>query len=1101
MKKIKYVCITFYLCFLPVTGFSQSMIKLQQKLLEFRQVKNHDSVEVYSRKILNLALIKKYPRDFNYCFYKYALAEALHNKKQFIQSNDLILEIKNEFQDSLKTYPEFNLNIIHLDLWNYYWTNNIEKFCETAIFYAKILNINEENAVSNIRYILTISETLFDVSKINEANEVLDFLKENYLKYFIKNEALYLRIQSLLISIQIKKGSFSDALKTCNEIINDEKIPANSKQIFELSKVTALIGLDKLNQALELNSKIQSNLEKNNNAKNIDSLAFNYIQHASILNHLGKFEEAQYYYKKGITIFKEKSLNADKGNLAWALAHYAGYFQEIGLYSKSLEINFESLDKRKENQKNSIYQIINLYVSIAENYKSLGDINNSIEYCTKALELCNQYYDSTYPIFYSTLSNLAVYESERGNYKSALELNLRTLKIKEKTLGMHSVDYALSLNNLSVLYGTIKDYEKALEYSANAAQIRGEILGENHPAFALSLSNLAFNYGKLGNFDKSREFNLKALKIYENAALKNSSSYFICSDNLSFNYHSTSMFDSAYFYSLNNYKNNLDNFKQNNIGLDQRLSLDAKYRLDHTSRLTFNFFNQSKTKTNSLYSNYINTNGLLSNYSKILRNKIYSNGTVEEISSFQELNTLKKRLIELQEDANHSNEKQNLEIKNQINTIEKRLSKKYSFLEKNISINDLTKSLNKEEIFIDVVSFWKYNFSNDFWTDSTQYLVFISDSKDTLVDYVFIEDGTKIDQDLFDQYKQEATDPKNKTDLKSERFYNYFWKPIADKIGDAKTIYVSLGGVYNNINLNTIYNPTTGKYLIEEKDIRIVNSARDFVLNKEREKKKYTTNTASLFGFPNFDGNTTVSADSSDLFASTRDLNSFWLDSLTRGGMKAKPLPATKIEVENISSTFKSKGWQVNSFLADNASETNIKKQQSPRILHVATHGYFFQDIPMDKDNNRFLGMDRQQVVQDPMLRSGLLLTGANKTLKGETSSGENGLLSAAEASLLDLGETELVVLSACETGKGEVKNSEGVYGLRKAFSDAGAQNIIMSLWKVDDKVTQEFMSRFYEIWLNDKMSIREAFNKTQLEIKAKYPQPYYWGAFILVGE
>jgi CHAT domain-containing protein len=147
------------------------------------------------------------------------------------------------------------------------------------------------------------------------------------------------------------------------------------------------------------------------------------------------------------------------------------------------------------------------------------------------------------------------------------------------------------------------------------------------------------------------------------------------------------------------------------------------------------------------------------------------------------------------------------------------------------------------------------------------------------------------------------------------------------------------------------------------------------------------------------------------------------------------------------------------------------------------------------------LGIEKEKVIQDPMLRSGLLLSGANKTLKGEVSIGENGLLSAAEASLLDLSETELVVLSACETGKGEETNSEGVYGLRKAFSDAGAQNIIMSLWKVDDKVTQEFMSRFYEIWLNEKTTIRQAFNRTQLEIKAKYPEPYYWGAFILMGE
>jgi CHAT domain-containing protein len=359
-----------------------------------------------------------------------------------------------------------------------------------------------------------------------------------------------------------------------------------------------------------------------------------------------------------------------------------------------------------------------------------------------------------------------------------------------------------------------------------------------------------------------------------------------------------------------------------------------------------------------------------------------------------------------------------------------------------------------------------------------------------------------LEHELLDNYKLEAENPNLNAEHTSEKFYNYFWKPIASKIGEAKVIYISLGGVYNNINLNTIYNPETGKYLLEEYDIRIVNSARDFVLNKESEKREYSTNTACLFGFPNFDGNTSVSADTLGLLASTRDLNSFWLDSLTRGGLKAKPLPATKTEVENISATLISKGWKVASYLADNASETNFKSQQSPRVLHVATHGYFFSDIPMDdKDQTNFLGMDRQQLVQDPMLRSGLFFTGVNNTLKGESTKGENGMLSAAEASLLDLRETELVVLSACETGRGEETNSEGVYGLRKAFADAGAQNIIMSLWKVDDKVTQEFMSRFYEIWLNDKTTIREAFNRTQLEIKSKYPEPYYWGAFILVGE
>jgi CHAT domain-containing protein len=355
------------------------------------------------------------------------------------------------------------------------------------------------------------------------------------------------------------------------------------------------------------------------------------------------------------------------------------------------------------------------------------------------------------------------------------------------------------------------------------------------------------------------------------------------------------------------------------------------------------------------------------------------------------------------------------------------------------------------------------------------------------------------DCNFYSNYKDQATDFYKKTDLKSPYFYDSFWKPIAEKIGDAKTVYISLGGFYNNINLNTIFNPETGKYLLEEKDIRIVNSARDFILSKESQKKYFSSKTASLYGFPNYDGNTSVSNDSLDLYASTRDLNSFWLDSLTRGGLKAKPLVETKIEIENISALLNSNGWNTQTYLEDLASETNIKKEISPRVLHVATHGYFFENIPIDNDVNQFLGMEKEIVIQDPMLRSGLLFTGANRTFQGEETPGENGLLSAAEASLLDLRETELVVLSACETGKGEIKNSEGVYGLRKAFADAGAQNIIMSLWKVDDKVTQEFMTRFYEVWLNDNTSIREAFNKTQLEIKEKYPEPYYWGAFILV--
>jgi CHAT domain-containing protein len=212
-------------------------------------------------------------------------------------------------------------------------------------------------------------------------------------------------------------------------------------------------------------------------------------------------------------------------------------------------------------------------------------------------------------------------------------------------------------------------------------------------------------------------------------------------------------------------------------------------------------------------------------------------------------------------------------------------------------------------------------------------------------------------------------------------------------------------------------------------------------------------------------------------------------------------LPGTEKEIKSIEKFLKSKKWDVKSYLGDLAIKGAVQSVRSPRILHIATHGLFLEDV--ERGGQEIFGFEEKKMVENPLLRSGLFFTGADNYIKkgeGYISDDENGILTAYEAMNLDLDKTELVVLSACETGLGDIQNGEGVFGLRRAFQQAGAKTIIMSLWAVSDEATQELMSNFYSNWVSG-MTKGDAFNKAQQEVRKKYPAPYYWGAFVMVGE
>ena len=202
---------------------------------------------------------------------------------------------------------------------------------------------------------------------------------------------------------------------------------------------------------------------------------------------------------------------------------------------------------------------------------------------------------------------------------------------------------------------------------------------------------------------------------------------------------------------------------------------------------------------------------------------------------------------------------------------------------------------------------------------------------------------------------------------------------------------------------------------------------------------------------------------------------------------------------------------QVQLFTSKEANEESFKSLSGKHqnILHIATHGFFWTDSTAHKKDYfsqrmMWMGDDRkpQPPAIDPLNRCGLLFAGANTALQGhskELPEGvQDGILTAKEISLLDLRDADLVVLSACETGKGEI-TGEGVFGLQRAFKQAGAQTIIMSLWPVNDAATQLLMTEFYRNWITNHQSKREAFRNAQNTVRSQYSEPIYWAGFIML--
>jgi tetratricopeptide (TPR) repeat protein/CHAT domain-containing protein len=815
-------------------------------------------------------------------------------------------------------------------------------------------------------------------------------------------------------------------------------------------------------------------------------------------------------------VFLLESLEIYKQNLGFRHSYYASNLYDLGFCYKlrgeyanaetyflnSLEIRLELYGREHPdyadclNELGSIDWELHDYVGALSKYKAALDIYKRV---------CGE----SSPMYAMSLGNLGLVYSDLGEYANAEPYYLQSLEIKKKTLGETHPDYADGLNNLGSLYFEMGEYLKAESYYLQSLEIYKKTLGEAHPDYSLSLNNLGALYFEMGEYLKAEPFYLRSLEIKKKALGENHKDFVLTLNNIGRLYSTMdnlTLFEQSYFSyfpscqgalrknaSLNSKTKNA--YKENYTDQLYPFLCYLSYREDESSQIQLAGFNH-----------WFFLNGWVGDRDALLSREVGAAGDTVLAALYEDYRMQRTQLSKHYELTIDERAKRGIDIEKEEQAAERMESELAVKMEAFKRINavydfeDLREQIKSDEAYVDILRVPYYDFKNQTWPDSSFYMAYVvtTDTREAPL-LINLGDGKRMEEEVFPYLMGQIT--KSRSSTMDGAVYHYLWKPLEGSLEGKKLIYLSSGGIYHNFNPETIYHAENGKYLYEEKDIHLVSSGRAFVDQRLYGSQNYTDETALLLGSPDFDA--TGETDKQETFSSPGMTYATMRDLTRDGTFLANPLPATLQEVESIRTSLTAANWDVELYTGVNAREDQLKKMSSPRILHLATHGFFMEDTEQRAESGmRILGMDRERVAENPLLRSGLLLSGCNKTFKDSSliSGGDNGILTAYEAGLLNLRNTDLVVLSACETGKGEILNGEGVQGLRKAMTDAGAEHILMSLWKVDDKVTSEYMQIFYGHYAQGK-SIRESYNLTRNEIKQKYPQLYYWGAFVLVGE
>ncbi|CUW40117.1 conserved protein of unknown function(containing CHAT domain,876-1217) [Magnetospirillum sp. XM-1] len=874
---------------------------------------------------------------------------------------------------------------------------------------------------------------------------------------------------------------------------------------------------------------------------------------ADVLDDRGEYDAAEKMAKEVLDA-QTQALGAAHPNTVAALSSLASIYRKQGRLLEAEKTFMEAWERYRKVLGTEHRSTVIAANNVGEILEKEGIYERAEPFLRGALDGGRKAFGETHPATLTTMNNLALLYESQGVFDKAEPLYQSVITVFGKTIGPKHPDTIAATNNLAYLYMLKGEYDRAAPMFKTVHEAWVKAYGPKHQNTLKALNNLAralHRQGKLGEAEKAfdtalagrrsvlGEKHLDTLRsMHDLAALyrtqkKLKEAAALLTKTLAGDEASLGPSHPYTFETLNTlaavqedmgdlksaFATRQTTFKRRTEFLNRVLYVTGDnaregYVRLHAPELAAYVALLAKldepTAGKALMEISLNRKGLLLKVASEIQQVTRLSRDPELSKLTEELAEVRKRLAALtlsgpteETKDNHVEVINGLEEKiNDLQGALGRSSTRFQHSVAAIALDDLVKALPAESV---VVDFFIYG------EDGSQKLVAATLRKegDNPVYGLVKYDSLKTIDDAIVKYRTDIQNEEIEMDDLldvGQQVHKLVWQPLERALGGRKKVYVIPDGMLNIAPISALVEPNR-KYLIERIDLHVLNSSRDLLPSSiPAAKGGYLINAGPDYNTEEVTGKATLEKARSR--SAGNDVQSAVRGMSGMRGLKFDPLPGAEKEGQLIVKTVESQGKPTNIYSKAAAQEKVLREMnEPPEVLHIATHGFFLKAD--DTLRKRLLKLQRSSDFQfpppgdNPLLRAGLAFAGINSNAQvlGDIDTDNDGVLTALEVLGLDLTGTRLAILSACETGLGEVHEGEGVYGLRRSFQEAGAQSVVSSLWEVSDAGTQTLMAALYKRLLAGKTP-HDALREAQLEMlrNSQWSMPYIWSAFFMVG-